>query len=231
MSDLLGTLFRHRGWPAWVTARGAVPPTRAMSTDAAAAVEDPRGASVLETERLRLRELTLDDAPFVLRLLNDPSFLRYIGDRGVRNLTDARRYIACGMRDSYSRHGFGLWLVELPALSGQSSATGYGIGLCGMVSRAGLPSPDIGFAFLPAWWSQGYAHEAAAAVMAHAQRVIGLRRVLAIASPRNASSLRLLSKLGFAYERDVLMPGESEPVAMFAHDCGPDAHEAAATAR
>lgn len=217
MPDLLGALLRRRGWPAWAGLRdgamrrgagvSAGPDTAAPGRAAEAVVA--RGRIVLETSRLRLRELQLVDAPFVLRLLNDPSFLRYIGDRGVRNLAEARRYIGRGMLDSYARHGFGLWLVELPAESGRP------IGLCGLVSRDGLPAPDIGFAFLPAWWSQGYAHEAAAAVMAHARRVLGLRRVLAIASPHNASSLRLLRKLGFAYERDVLMPGDSDPVAMF----------------
>jgi RimJ/RimL family protein N-acetyltransferase len=165
---------------------------------------------VISTPRLALRELGFEDAPFVLRLLNDPSFLRYIGDRGVRDLDDARRYIQRGMLDSYARHGFGLWLVELHGPSHQP------IGLCGLVSRDGLPAPDIGFAFLPDWWSRGYAHEAAAAVMEHARRVVGLEQVLAIASPRNDSSLRLLHKLGFHYERDVLMPGDAEAVALFA---------------
>ena len=171
---------------------------------------------VIRTARLRLRELTLDDAPFVLQLLNDPSFLRYIGDRGVRDLADARRYIGRGMLDSYARHGFGLWLVEMPAEEDRP------IGLCGLVSRENLPAPDIGFAFLPAWWSQGYAHEAATAVMAHARHVLGLRQVLAIAAPQNASSLRLLARLGFAYARDVLMPGDSEPVSLFVQDLAVD---------
>lgn len=178
-----------------------------------------RGAQVLSTQRLVLRELTREDAPFVRRLLNDPSFLRYIGDRGVRDLDDARRYIERGMLDSYARHGFGLWLVE------RCDAGDAPIGLCGLVIRDGLPALDIGFAFLPQWWSRGYAHEAAAAVMAHARRVLGLDRVLAIASPHNESSLRLLHKLGFHYERDVLMPGDTDAVALFACDIGPAAPE------
>lgn len=174
-----------------------------------------RGAPVLETARLRLRELAAGDAPFVLRLLNDPTFLRYIGDRGVRDLDDARRYIVRGMVDSYERHGFGLWLVELCEAGDEP------IGLCGLVSREGLDAPDIGFALLPQWWSRGLAHEAASAVMAHARRVIGLERVLAIANPDNASSVRLLQKLGFRYLRDVQIPGDPGPVALFSSEPAP----------
>lgn len=168
-----------------------------------------RAAPVLETARLHLRELTVGDAPFVLRLLNDPSFLRYIGDRGVRDLDDARRYIVKGMIDSYERHGFGLWLVET------REALAVPIGLCGLVSREGLDAPDIGFALLPEWWALGLAHEAATAVMDHARRVVGLDHVLAIANPENASSVRLLQKLGFRYDRMVQVPGDPGPVALF----------------
>ncbi len=164
---------------------------------------------VIATARLALRELAADDAPFLLQLLNDPSFLRYIGDRGVRDLEEARRYIVQGMLQSYERHGFGLWLIELRDEGHRP------IGLCGLVSRDGLPAPDLGFALLPAWWSRGLAHEAAAAVMVHARRVVGLERVLAIASLQNESSVRLLRKLGFAYERDIQMPGDTHPVALF----------------
>ncbi len=166
-------------------------------------------APVILTARLALRELNVDDAPFVLQLLNDPSFLRYIGDRGVRNLEEAQRYIVKGMVQSYERHGFGLWLVELLADGHRP------IGLCGLVSREGLPAPDIGFALLPDWWSQGFALEAASAVMAHARRVVGLARVLAIASLQNESSVRLLNRLGFRFESEIRMPGEVLPVGLF----------------
>jgi len=201
MSDLLGPWLRRRGWPSWSPALRTPPRAGRMNA--------VRGALVLETARLRLRELTVGDAPFVLRLLNDPSFLRYIGDRGVRDLEDARRYIVKGMIDSYERHGFGLWLVET------READPVPIGLCGLVSREGLDAPDIGFALLPEWWSLGLAHEAASAVMAHSRRVVGLERVLAIANPDNLSSVRLLQKLGFRYDRRVQIPGDPGPVALF----------------
>ena len=147
---------------------------------------------IAETERLRLRRLSADDAPFILELLNDPDFLRNIGDRGVRTEADARGYILDGPVASYERHGFGLYLVELPG-SGP-------IGISGLVRREALPGPDIGFAFLPAWRGRGYALEAAEAVRRHAAVECGLQRLLAIVSPGNTASRRLLEKIGFRFE-------------------------------
>jgi RimJ/RimL family protein N-acetyltransferase len=234
MPDLLAALFRLRWWPelppASVAGRkvgrrraaGArcSEPLRECASDDLASRHAPAPvtrvvnatpvvAPVIVTARLALRELTIDDAPFVLRLLNDPTFLRYIGDRGVRNLEEAQRYIVKGMVQSYERHGFGLWLVE------SREEAHCPIGLCGLVSREGLPAPDIGFALLPQWWARGLAFEAATAVMAHARRVVGLPCVLAIASLQNESSVRLLRRLGFRFDREIQMPGEAQPVGLF----------------
>jgi RimJ/RimL family protein N-acetyltransferase len=118
-------------------------------------------APLLETSRLELRRLSEDDAPFILALLNEPSFIRNIGDRGVRTIDDARGYIAQGPMASYARFGFGLYLVEL-----REPRTP--IGICGILKRDQLPDPDIGFAYLPAYWSKGCAREAAEAVKAYA---------------------------------------------------------------
>lgn len=161
------------------------------------------------TARLRLRELTADDAPFVLTLLNEPSFIEHIGDRGVRTIEDAREYIARGpwTRD-YKALGFGLWLVEL-----QASAEP--IGICGLIKRDALPQPDIGFAFLPAYWSRGYAFEAASAVKAFASTTLGLPRLLAIVSPSNVSSVRLLEKLGFSFDSMTRTSATGRQVALF----------------
>src|SRR5215211_8957085 len=114
--------------------------------------------TVLETERLFLRQFTVDDAQFVLTLLNEPSFLRYIGDKKVRNIEDARQYVLNGPVASYERNGFGLYLVEL-----KDSHTP--IGMCGLIKREELPDPDIGFAFLPEFCNKGFAFEAATAVL------------------------------------------------------------------
>lgn len=153
------------------------------------------GAAILETARLKLRKLTADDAEFIQELLNEPAFVRYIGDKKVRTTADARRYILTGPVDSYERHGFGLYLVELE--EGREA-----IGICGLLRRDWLEAPDIGFAFLARFSAQGYGSEATAAVLEFARRTCGLSRVVAITSPDNVPSIRLLTRLGFRFERE-----------------------------
>ena len=164
---------------------------------------------ILSTARLGIRELTSADAPFILALLNDPAFIEHIGDRGVRTVDDAASYIDRGPRASYAQHGFGLWLVEL-------TDAGTPIGICGVLKRDALPEPDIGFAFLPAYRSQGYAVEAGSAVRDYARDTLRIPRLLAIVSPANASSIRLLERLGFVLDRPIVMPGESKEVKLYA---------------
>jgi len=167
---------------------------------------------VLETERLKLRELSaVEDAGFVLRLLNDESFLRYIGDRGVRTIEDAERYILDGPVDSYARNGYGLYCVELVE-------TGEAAGICGLVNRPALADPDIGFAFLPEFRGQGLAFEAARTVLEHARSELGLDHILAIVSPGNERSERLLEKLGLRYECRVRLNDEKTPLRLFVLD-------------
>jgi RimJ/RimL family protein N-acetyltransferase len=166
---------------------------------------------VLETDRLILRHLTTDDAEFILQLLNEPSWLRFIGDKGVRNLEDARAYILKGPVEMYSRMGFGLYLVEL-------KEEGLAIGMCGLIKRDSLKDVDIGFAFLPKYWGKGYAFEAASAVMAYGRNVLGLKRIVAITSVDNDSSAKLLEKLGLRFEEMVKLSGESEEVKLFGSD-------------
>lgn len=163
---------------------------------------------VLETERLILRHLSADDAEFILELLNEPSFIRYIGDKGVRTLDDACRYVADGPARSYELNGFGLNLVQL-----KTSNTP--IGICGVLKRETLPDPDIGFAFLPSYWNQGYAFESAAAVLAHARETLGLGRILAITSPDNEASEKLLGRIGLRFDRLVKLNEDSSEVKLF----------------
>lgn len=153
--------------------------------------------------RLRYDELDTDDADFILELTNSEGWLRYIGDRGIRTLDDARRYIDDGPRTLYRTHGYGLWRI-----SRTDDPTP--IGLCGLVRRNSLPGPDLGFAFLPAFWGAGYAREAACACLDFAREVLQLRELLAICQPDNAASLRLLEALGF------------ERVERFRADTGPE---------
>jgi RimJ/RimL family protein N-acetyltransferase len=144
----------------------------------------------METERLLLRRFTLDDAAFALRLLNEPSFIQNIGDRGVRTREQAGRYLIDGPLASYARHGHGL---EVVALKGSEQP----IGMCGVLKRDAFPDVDLGYAFLPEFWSRGYAREAVAATLRHAEEVLGLPRIAAFVSPGNAPSIRLLEKFGF----------------------------------
>jgi [ribosomal protein S5]-alanine N-acetyltransferase len=163
---------------------------------------------VLETSRLFLLQFRTSDAAFILRLLNEPSFIENIADRGVRTLDQAERYLLDGPIESYRRHGHGLWVVAL-------KDNLQPIGMCGLLKRDQLPDVDLGYAFLPEFWSKGYALESARAVLDWAARR-GIERVVAIVSPRNTASIRVLEKLGFVFERmATLSPGEA-PVALHA---------------
>ncbi len=164
--------------------------------------------TIIETKRLVLRRLSPDDAEFIVELLNQPSFLRYIGDKEVRNNTDAVRYIQNGPVASYEQLGFGLYLVEL-------KDTGVPIGICGLLKRDSLPDVDVGFAFLPSYWSQGYAFESAAAVMTYGRQVLGSRRIVAITSLDNDASIRLLEKLGLRFERLIKLSADQSQVRLF----------------
>src|SRR5271154_4488596 len=163
--------------------------------------------SILETPRLILRELNFEDAPFILELLNEPGFLRHIGDKGVRNLADARDYMLKGPMDSYSRNGFGLYATCL------RDATP--IGICGLVKRDELEYPDVGFAFLEQFWSKGYAVESAAAVLAHARAILNLERVVAITSPDNGKSIGVLEKIGFRFARAIRLAADTPELRLF----------------
>ncbi len=157
---------------------------------------------ILETERLVLCEVTADDDAFLLDLLNQPSFKQFIGDRGVRNLDQAREYISTRFTKSYRDNGFGLYLMEL-----KEDTTP--IGLCGFVKRDTLPHPDIGFAILPQFEKLGYSFEAASATMRYGKEELQLARVLAITTLDNDNSGRLLEKIGLKFERTIISGDES----------------------
>jgi RimJ/RimL family protein N-acetyltransferase len=164
---------------------------------------------ILETDRLVLRRLSVEDAAFILELVNEPSFLRFIGDRGVRTIDDARDYILKGPIASYERFGFGLYLCEIK--DGREP-----IGICGLLKRESLDDVDIGFAFVPEFWRKGYCYEAASAVMAQGKSAFGLDRIVAITSPENDRSVRVLEKLGMRFERMVKLSDDAPEVKLFA---------------
>jgi RimJ/RimL family protein N-acetyltransferase len=156
--------------------------------------------TVLQTGRIALRRLTTDDASFIRELVNEPSWIRYIGERNVRTDDDARAYLVRGPIAMYERHGFGLWMCE-------SKASGEPLGICGLIKRDTLEDVDLGFAFLPRFWGQGYAREAAAAVLDYGREVLELDRIVAITSPDNTASIRLLEKLGLRLEKSFEIDG------------------------
>ncbi len=169
---------------------------------------------VCETERLRLCRFSDRDAAFILRLLNEPSFIEHIGDKAVRTLEDARSYLRDGPMASYERFGFGLNRVEL---TGSNTP----IGMCGILKRASLDDTDLGNAFLPEYCGKGYASESAVAILDDARTTHGMRRVVAVVSPSNRPSIRLLEKLGFRYEKSVRLDGgESEETSLYGQDIG-----------
>jgi [ribosomal protein S5]-alanine N-acetyltransferase len=147
---------------------------------------------VAETPRLRLRRVLSSDAPFIIDLLNDPDFIRNVGDRGVRNIADAQRYIEIGPLASYARFGFGLYLVEL-----KDTATA--IGLCGLLHRDTHPDVEIGFALLPRYRRKGYTLEAARAAVQLGLQSLQLTRIVAITAHDNVPSMRILEALGLKF--------------------------------
>jgi RimJ/RimL family protein N-acetyltransferase len=163
---------------------------------------------ILETDRLILRRLTTDDAVFMLQLMNEPDFHRFVGDRGLRTTDDAATYLAEKILPSYDRFGFGFYRVEL-------KTGGSPIGMCGLVKREALEWVDVGFAFLEPFRGKGYAFESASAVMDYGRTVLGLKRIVGITAPNNQISIRLLEKLGLHFEKKFHLPGFGEESLLF----------------
>lgn len=163
----------------------------------------------IETERLSLRWLTLDDADFMLRIWNDPAFVRFVGDRGLRTTEDARQALEEGVLQTYADFGYGAYIVSLK----ENDAL---IGTCGLYRRKEFNDPDIGFALLPDFCGRGLAYEAAVAVRDFARNNLGLRRISAIVSPENAPSIGLIEKLGLSFENNVRLNGDDEDVSIYA---------------
>ncbi|GMG87143.1 GNAT family N-acetyltransferase [Biformimicrobium ophioploci] len=168
-------------------------------------------AVVTRTPRLRLRRLRYGDAAFIVAVLNTPGFLRFVGDRKIRTEADARCYLDEGPLKMYRERGFGLWLVE-------RSSDGVALGLCGLIKRDSLEDVDIGYGFLPEHEGQGYALEAARTVVAHAEAVVGLDRLVAICDPQNAASIRLLEKLGMEIEGQISAEEDGKALHLFSID-------------
>ncbi|MDA1642220.1 GNAT family N-acetyltransferase [Bacillus cereus group sp. TH177-1LC] len=156
---------------------------------------------VLETERLVLRWFDIKDAPFILKLVNDPAWIQYIGDKRIKNLEDAKKYILNGPIDMYNKMGFGLYLVER-----KEDFTS--LGMCGLIKRDSLEDVDIGFAFLEEFRSKGYGYESASAAIEYGVQKLGLKRIVAITTIDNIHSGKLLEKVGLKFEEIISDSGE-----------------------
>jgi RimJ/RimL family protein N-acetyltransferase len=163
---------------------------------------------ILETERLILRKFTLDDATFVIELLNTPTWLQYIGDRGVYTIEDAENYLLNGSLKSYQENGFGFYVVI-------EKDSGSSIGMCGLIKRDTLDDIDIGFAFLPNLLSKGYGFEAASATLKYAHETLKIQRIIAIVNPDNHRSIGLIKKIGLKFEKMILFPPKNEELMLF----------------
>jgi RimJ/RimL family protein N-acetyltransferase len=166
---------------------------------------------VIETDRLRLRWLSTDDAEFILELMTDPAWLQFIGNKGVKTMEDARSNILNRYVEMYHRLGFGLYLTEL-------KEEGVPIGICGLIKRDALEDVDLGFAFLPGFRGKGYAYEAADAALGYGKNVLGLNRIVAITTQDNDASIKLLEKLGFQFEKMVETSKDAQELMLFAKE-------------
>ena len=163
----------------------------------------------IKTKRLVLRRLTLDDAPLMLLVWNDPAFVRYVGDRGIRTVDEARTALAEGALKLYADYGFGPYRMS-------RKSDGVDVGICGLFRRDGLPDTDIGFSTLPQYCGQGFGYEAARAVIEHARTDARLARLTALVSADNTASVRLIEKLGLIFEKMIRIPGEASDVCLYA---------------
>lgn len=165
---------------------------------------------ILETDRLQLRQLTTNDAPFIIGLVNSPGWLKNIGDRHIKTVDEAEAYLLNGPLASYETNGFGLYLIEL-----KDDQTP--IGMCGLLRRDTLEIPDIGFALLPEFTGKGYAFESAEAVMAFAGNTLKLPVIAAIVLPTNEPSIKLLEKIGLTFRQPIVYPGTNEELMLFSN--------------
>ena len=156
--------------------------------------------TVLETERLILRQQTIDDAGFLLELMNEPGFVKYVADRGLRTTADAADYLREKIIPSYQESGFGFYRIEL-------KESGTPVGICGLVKRETLDAVDVGFSMLERFSGKGYAFEAASAVMDYGRTVLGLQKIVGVTAPGNRVSIHLLEKLGMRLQRKIHLPG------------------------
>lgn len=164
--------------------------------------------TLINTDRLSIRYIKVEDFNFIFRLLNDPSWIKYIGDKGIKTEDDARNYIQTGPLQMYKNFGFGLYLVTL-------KETAVPIGLCGLIKRPSLENIDLGYAFLPEYTGKGYAFEATKAVLQYGKEQLTIDKIVAITTIDNLSSEKVLLKLGFTFDSLIKEKNEAEQLKLF----------------
>lgn len=172
------------------------------------ALTTEKNMDIISTERLHLRVMRLDDAEFYLRLVNEPTFISNIRDKGIRTLDESRASIEIGALASQEKFGFSFYLVE-------DRTTHLPMGICGLTKRDSLDDVDLGYAFLPEFCGQGYAYEAALAVLTHTKNSLPIKQLAAITSPTNERSNRLLIKLGFIFQKTTLLAGDNTETRLY----------------
>ncbi|OUR93963.1 GNAT family N-acetyltransferase [Flavobacteriales bacterium 34_180_T64] len=166
--------------------------------------------AIAETERLLISKFTLADAPFFLELVNTPNWIKYIGERNINTIAQAEDAIKKGHLKSYKTHGFGFYTLQLKSENNKT------IGTCGLIKRETLEYADIGFAMLPNYEGKGFGYESSMAILKLANELFKLKKVLAITSPTNQNSIRLIEKIGLSYEKRVKPFEDDEELLLFA---------------
>ncbi|MCG7588632.1 GNAT family N-acetyltransferase [Photobacterium sp. OFAV2-7] len=164
---------------------------------------------ITETERLRIRQLTEDDAAFALKLYTSEPFLRFVGDKQLKTEADARQYLLDGPIKMYQAHGIGLYLVEL-------KESDVPLGICGLIKRDSLDDVDLGYGFLPEYFGQGYGYESALAVMEYGQRELKMKKLVAITTADNQRCIKLLDKLGLQFVENIEEPEAAPALGLYA---------------
>jgi len=165
---------------------------------------------IAETDRLLLSKITIDDAPFILELVNTPDWIKYIGDRNIKTVEQAETHIKNNQLKCYETHGFGYYKLQVKAENLKT------IGTSGLLRRDNLEHVDIGFSFIPDYHGKGYGFEAASEIMKLAKDKFNIKTLCAITLPINQPSINLLEKLGLSYQKTVKPFEDDEELLLFA---------------
>ncbi|ASD69160.1 GNAT family N-acetyltransferase [Pseudoalteromonas piscicida] len=159
-------------------------------------------------KRIFLRKANLNDAGFLLRLLNQKSFIDNIRDKGIKTQQQAEEHIEQAYLIPYQIGAPAAYIVV-------EASSNISIGLCGLYQRPFFNIPDLGYALLDEFTGRGYASEAARLLMEYAKLEEGYVKLGAITLESNCSSMSLLSKVGFSRIGKIIIESDFTPVVVF----------------